>query len=397
MLDCHADCCQHKKQPAARTRRSRPESALESFVWAWRSCSSFEVLGSWPKSNLIFSPYVMASTLAALLSDPSANTATAKQVARLLHMSLLDKSLGAYFDRRDRVVPRCRNDSVHSFEMAYQVVVHDNYNKVGNEDDDEDARASLSSAARASGMPWDFKREPESSRADADKHARCYAPSFAPYEILPPGTVTESTMVLLLSVIDFEGTWKYPLDAKALGQGFFYESPCDPNTVDTIRQTGRFRVFDATKNLGAMVVEVPYQGPKDTFSLHTKDRTPEIALVLFIPTVMDGQEELERRLNLMNVIDLKETLSSLGFEAWYTDQLPPLQDSGPHAVSAANHASAFRVCTKSGAAQAMKTTSPKGRAAAGCRYSVDRPFFFVVTCSDPDVMLLLGSVKSIDW
>ncbi|KAL3219894.1 hypothetical protein MRX96_005651 [Rhipicephalus microplus] len=232
-------------------------------------------------------------------------------------------------------------------------------------------------------------------------------------------------MVLLLSVIDFEGTWKYPLDAKALGQGFFYESPCDPNTVDTIRQTGRFRVFDATKNLGAMVVEVPYQGPKDTFSLHTKvcmTELPEIALVLFIPTVMDGQEELERRLNLMNVsealsslremddveltlplfrlkqvIDLKETLSSLSFETWYTDQLPPLQDSGPHAVSAAIHASAFRVCTKSGAAQAMKTTSSKGRAAAGCRHSVDRPFFFMVTSSDPDVMLLLGSVKSIDW
>nr|XP_037275795.1 antithrombin-III-like [Rhipicephalus microplus] len=281
--------------------------------------------------------------------------------------------------------------------MAYQVVAHYNYNKVGNEYDDEDARASLSSAARASCMPWDFKREPESSRADANKNARCYVPSFAPDEILPPGTVTESTMVLLLSVIDFEGTWKYPLDAKALGQGFFYESPCDPNTVDTIRQTGRFRVFDATKNLGAMVVEVPYQGPKDTFSLHTKDRTPEIALVLFIPTVMDGQEELERRLNLMNVIDLKETLSSLSFETWYTDQLPPLQDSGPHAVSAAIHASAFRVCTKSGAAQAMKTTSSKGRAAAGCRHSVDRPFFFMVTSSDPDVMLLLGSVKSIDW
>ncbi|KAL3219893.1 hypothetical protein MRX96_005651 [Rhipicephalus microplus] len=261
--------------------------------------------------------------------------------------------------------------------MAYQVVAHYNYNKVGNEYDDEDARASLSSAARASCMPWDFKREPESSRADANKNARCYVP-----------------------VIDFEGTWKYPLDAKALGQGFFYESPCDPNTVDTIRQTGRFRVFDATKNLGAMVVEVPYQGPKDTFSLHTKvcmTELPEIALVLFIPTVMDGQEELERRLNLMNVIDLKETLSSLSFETWYTDQLPPLQDSGPHAVSAAIHASAFRVCTKSGAAQAMKTTSSKGRAAAGCRHSVDRPFFFMVTSSDPDVMLLLGSVKSIDW
>ncbi|KAL3219892.1 hypothetical protein MRX96_005651 [Rhipicephalus microplus] len=122
----------------------------------------------------------MASSLVALLSDSTANTATAKQVARLLHMPSLGESLGAYFDRRDRVVPRCRNDSVHSFEMAYQVVAHYNYNKVGNEYDDEDARASLSSAARASCMPWDFKREPESSRADANKNARCYVPSFAP-------------------------------------------------------------------------------------------------------------------------------------------------------------------------------------------------------------------------
>ncbi|KAL1446460.1 hypothetical protein MTO96_028818, partial [Rhipicephalus appendiculatus] len=35
-----------------------------------------EVLG---QSNLIFSPYAIASTMAALLSDPSANTTTAKQ------------------------------------------------------------------------------------------------------------------------------------------------------------------------------------------------------------------------------------------------------------------------------------------------------------------------------
>ncbi|XP_037509446.1 serine protease inhibitor-like [Rhipicephalus sanguineus] len=377
------------------------------------------------QGNLIFSPYAIASTMAALLSDPSANTVTAKQVAHLLHISSLDESVTAYFARRDRVVPRCRNDNVHSFDMAYQVVVHYNYHRVGNEDDDDDdARASAPTTARASRMPWDFKREPESSRADADHHARCYAPSFAPDEILPPGTVTDSTLVLLLSVIDFDGTWKYPLDAKAAGQGFFYESPCAPITVGTIRQTGRLRVFDATKNLGAMVVEVPYQGPKGTFSLHTKDKNPKIALILFIPTVMDGLEELERRLNVANVsdalsnlrevddveitlplfrakqvIDLKDTLSSLGFDAWYTDELQPLHASepGPHAVSAARHASAFRVCTKGGAAQVTKTKPPKGKAAAGRRYTVDRPFLFMVTCSDPDAMLLLGSVKRIYW
>lgn len=307
--------------------------------------------------------------------------------------------------------------------MAYQTVVHYNYNRVGNEDHDSRTSSVNRTTPRASRMPWDFEREPESSRADADYHARCYAPSFAPDEILPKGVVAESTLLLLLSVIDFEGTWKYPLDKSATDQGFFYESPRAPTTIGTIRQTGRLRVFDATKNLGAKVIEVPYQGPKGTFSLHTKDKNPKVAMVLFIPVDMDGLDELERRLNVANVsqvlcslreadgveltlplfrtkqvIDLKRTLSSLGFEAWYTDQLQPLHASepGPHEVSAAIHASAFRVCTKGGTAQVTKT-KPERRAAAGRRYSVDRPFLFMVTCSDPDAVLLLGSVKRIFW
>ncbi|KAH7962869.1 hypothetical protein HPB52_018404 [Rhipicephalus sanguineus] len=139
---------------------------------------------------------------------------------------------------------------------------------------------------------------------------------------------------------------------------------------------------------------------------------------------MDGLEELERRLNVANVsealsnlrevddveltlplfrakqvIDLKDTLSSLGFGAWYTDELQPLHASepGPHAVSAARHASAFRVCTKGGAAQVTKTKPPKGKAAAGRRYTVDRPFLFMVTCSDPDAMLLLETILCEEW
>lgn len=375
--------------------------------------------GTMQERNLIFSPYAVASTVAALLADPSANAATAKQVTRLLRLPSLDASVSAYFVRRDRVVPRCRNDSVHSFDMAYQTVVHYDYRRVANEDDDARSSTFSPTAVRASRMPWDFEREPESSRADADHHARCYAPSFAPDEILPRGTVTESTLLLLLSVIDFEGTWKYQLDATAVEQGFFYESPRAPITVGALKETGRFRVFDASKNLGAMVIEVPYQGPRGTFSLHTKDKDPKVAMVLFIPADMDGLSELERALNVANVseilcqlqemdnieltlplfrtkqvIDLKQTLSSLGFEAWYTDQLQSLnpREPGPPAVSAAIHAAAFRVCTKGAAAQKTKS-----KRKAVHHFSVDRPFLFMVTCSDPDAVLLLGSVKHINW
>ncbi|XP_049517884.1 antithrombin-III [Dermacentor silvarum] len=303
--------------------------------------------------------------------------------------------------------------------MAYQTVVHYDYRRVANEDDDARSSTFSPTAVRASRMPWDFEREPESSRADADHHARCYAPSFAPDEILPRGTVTESTLLLLLSVIDFEGTWKYQLDATAVEQGFFYESPRAPITVGALKETGRFRVFDASKNLGAMVIEVPYQGPRGTFSLHTKDKDPKVAMVLFIPADMDGLSELERALNVANVseilcqlqemdnieltlplfrtkqvIDLKQTLSSLGFEAWYTDQLQSLnpREPGPPAVSAAIHAAAFRVCTKGAAAQKTKS-----KRKAVHHFSVDRPFLFMVTCSDPDAVLLLGSVKHINW
>ncbi|XP_077554850.1 iris-like [Haemaphysalis longicornis] len=154
-----------------------------------------------------------------------------------------------------------------------------------------------------------------------------------------------------------------------------------------------------------------------------------MSLVLFRPVRMDGLAQLEESLSattitetlsklqeiddvelslplfrVKQVIDLKRITAELGFEEWNTDKVVSCAPSGSQLlpVSEARHAAAFRVCTKSGppganspSKVAGQESKKKGRAKNS--FTIDRPFVFLVTCRDPDVVILLGSVKSADW
>ncbi|XP_077554849.1 serpin B13-like [Haemaphysalis longicornis] len=172
---------------------------------------------------------------------------------------------------------------MHAFDMAYDNMVHYDHHRVcpaAQRPAPSGSSQRLFCSLHESRMPWDFDREPEPSRAEVDRHARCYAPSFEADEILPRGTVSPSTLVLLLSVVDFEGSWKYPFDTKGVSQDAFYVNPKSPISVDVIKLRTHGRFFDSSARLGATVLEVPYQEPTGLFRHHTKARRHIIGVVI---------------------------------------------------------------------------------------------------------------------
>ncbi|KAH8027852.1 hypothetical protein HPB51_010498 [Rhipicephalus microplus] len=74
------------------------------------------------------------------------------------------------------------------------------------------------------------------------------------------GRVTAASLVCMVSVVDFRGSWKQAFDDRTTTRELFHELHSRSTSVIMVHQTGRFR-FARCPDLSAMVVELPYEKP----------------------------------------------------------------------------------------------------------------------------------------
>ncbi|KAL3174034.1 hypothetical protein MRX96_011776 [Rhipicephalus microplus] len=72
--------------------------------------------------------------------------------------------------------------------------------------------------------------------------------------------ITAASLVCMVSVVDFRGSWKQAFDDRITTRELFHESDSRSTSVIMVHQTGRFR-FAKCPDLRAMVVELPYKKP----------------------------------------------------------------------------------------------------------------------------------------
>ncbi|KAH8027855.1 hypothetical protein HPB51_010501 [Rhipicephalus microplus] len=73
-------------------------------------------------------------------------------------------------------------------------------------------------------------------------------------------SITAASLVCMVSVVDFRGSWKQAFDDRTATRELFHESDSRSTSVIMVHQTGRFR-FAKCPDLRAMVVELPYEKP----------------------------------------------------------------------------------------------------------------------------------------
>ncbi|KAH9375190.1 hypothetical protein HPB48_009414 [Haemaphysalis longicornis] len=133
----------------------------------------------------------------------------------------------------------------------------------------------------------DFSQSAEQCRLTMDALVRSLTSFlFKPgQEVFPRGSVDENSLLVFLSSIRLEGTWRYSF---RLVNGDFHETSEATVSVGMMRQRGTFRMYESTE-LEVTVLEVPY-----------KNR--DVSLVILLPARVDGLTSLEKRVTASKLL-----------------------------------------------------------------------------------------------
>ncbi|XP_049527225.1 serpin B3-like [Dermacentor silvarum] len=272
--------------------------------------------------------------------------------------------------------------------------------------------ALLESNFRARIKSVDFKKNPESVRKEANKWVSDETKSKIK-ELIPPGSVTESTVFIILNAIYFKGRWAQPFDERdSKNQTFHLNSGSSVEVEMMFQSNAQFKVGQSAE-LKATLVEMPYFD--ETFSM-----------VILVPDEVEGLPFLEEQLtesrlrsalNSLAMKDnveltlpkfkleysasLKDVLSALGAKDLFSDSadLSGIFESGKASVSQVFHKAFVQVDeegTEAAAATAeigAGSTAPSDKPVT--RVVVDRPFMFLIRKNEGNVILFMGSVRKL--
>lgn len=355
--------------------------------------------------NLFFSPYSISLALAMTYAGARDNTAI--EIAETLHFTLGQDSLPPAFnalaleldsrgegpanqqgteeEEKDRFQLHVANalwgQDGYGFLSAFLDVLAENYG------------ASVQTA--------DFIDAPEQARMMINRWTSDETDGKIE-DLLPPGSITPLTRLVLANAIYFNATWKHRFD-----EGFTHDSPftlLDGNqtTVSMMKQIKRFRHAEEEGRYKA--VELPYVGD-------------ELSMVILLPAA-DQFEKFSRELNaeqvrdiLNNMVDtediylympkfeyasgfnLKATLSDLGMpEAFVfgTADFSGMDGSLELFIGDVFH-KAFVSVDENGTEAAGGTAAPMPCALA-TEVKLDHPFIFLIRDIETGTILFMGRV-----
>lgn len=418
------------KESEEEPRRALRRRSLQVAPDYMHSCLHFAVdlleslrRNSGATGNVLFSPFVLSSTLMALYNG--ARGRTADQIARAMHLGLdscsVASSLPLWYAG---LFPSWPDSHKRKFEISHdQCLVHDKSIRIAH-----GYKHWLSQWCRVEHE--DFANDPTDGVVFPTRMTTWIGAltSFSCKAAEEPAfwsEVDRTTSLFLLSLLFIKGKWR---DQFHVTRGVFHETHKKSKVVRMMSHTGHFRTSENAA-LGVRVLELPYRESKKS-------------MVILLPDESQSLRDLERKLTpqhivqcldaltdngpvsvrlpmfrLSDVVDLKQALPALGVrDAFRKDaDFSTLCDS-PNSpmVSFARHVAVFHarerssgrmpsVANAQGTANGSGTLHPSADAEGEkqdegkdeAKFTVDRPFVFLVMNSEPRAALLYGSVRKI--
>jgi serpin B len=250
--------------------------------------------------------------------------------------------------------------------------------------------------------PVDFAGSAEPSRARVNAWVSEQTNDRIP-EILPPGSITPATHLVLVNAVWFLAEWSDPFDRR-IEEAPFWVSPGHKKTVPTMVNVGPYRM---TRDAGATILQLAYKAGR-------------LAMVLAIPDRIDGLALLERRTTPAKIaswsddlrvatvrlkmpkvkiqgspVDLSGDLTKLGMDV--SDLSGIAKDVSLDAVY---HATFVQVDENGTEASAATVAGGGPMAAPGgtaklpepLEVRVDRPFLFFIVDRPSGLVLFMGRV-----
>jgi len=223
--------------------------------------------------NLFFSPYSISTCLA--MTYAGARGDTAKQMSRVLHLDQDQGKVNASFSKLQRQLSEAGNrkgielsianslwaQKGHSFLPAFLEIARGDY------------QANVNQA--------DFIIEAEAARGEINRWV-AQATKDKIQNILPPGSFTDMTRLVLANAIYFKGVWAKPYDKAETSSQPFHLSTSRRTDAPLMHHFDNVRYMEDTD---FQAVELPYKGG-------------ELSMVILLPRQADACGNLEKRLSL---------------------------------------------------------------------------------------------------
>ncbi|KAK7793749.1 hypothetical protein R5R35_000951 [Gryllus longicercus] len=246
--------------------------------------------GGGEASNVVVSPLSASAALALALQG--ARNRTAQQLARALHVA--DDARDAARGFR-ALLARTKESEQVRLRMANKVFaartfgVKDDFRRTAQEDFRADAEAV------------DFLQDTEGARQAVNAWVGNATGGLIP-ELYAKGNLEPSTLMLLVNAIFFKGNWATPFKEENTKERPFHVTPSQQVLVPTMRDIVNADTADLPQ-LNASVLQLFYNDN-------------ETKLLIFLPDEVDGFQQLENNLRLINLDEIK--FDSLAMEV----QLP---------------------------------------------------------------------------
>ena len=223
-------------------------------------------------------------------------------------------------------------------------------------------------------------------------------------ELLPDGSLTPNTQLVLTNTLYFNGKWRLPFNEKRTRSGPFYVNPDKSVDAELMHVEGDFRYH---KFADKQIIELPYGDD-------------QLSLLVLLPDTEAGMQKLESQLNLeslqnwisqlekqaVNVVipkfkvntkpKLVSALQSLGIVSAFdqkTADFSGMANTSSLCISGVIHQAEIEVSesgTEAAAGTAVIMNLPMAAGANPPKFRADHPFIFMIRDQRSDAILFMG-------
>jgi serpin B len=350
-----------------------------------------------PRTNLLFSPYSVSSALAMTLVGARNGTADQMQSVLQLTPPLAEAHCG--FGELNRWFNRAGKE--------YELTVS---NALWGERTVEFAREFLQDLAthyKAPLTPVDFQQQPEKSR-EVINDAIEAATGNKIRDLLPSGSITTLTRLVLTNAIYFKGLWQNQFSAGSTKDGLFHVATGDPVTVPMMHQREEYEYAEAMDGR-LQLTALPYRGnnlrmilllPRDDQTLAEVEQSMSAERLKGWTSALVRQSVMLRlpRFKYEFAVSLKPTLMAMGMSLPFSDEadfagMASVANTQGFYLSDVVHKAFVEVNEEGTEAAAATGVIVAARAMPDhAVFSCDRPFLFIIQDQKTQTALMMGKV-----
>ena len=259
-----------------------------------------------PSENAVFSPYSISAAFAMAYAGAAGQTAS--QMQKVMHWSEPASKIAADFTALDQILKNAQKSGALELSIANTLWPQKGYAF------QKDYLALLEGNFKTALHEADFAKQPEVERSRINQWVQQQT-SDRIKDLLPPGSLSPITRLVLANAIYFKAKWQTPFSTNSTRPAPFYLAAGGSVSAPLMAKQSDFRyaLMPSFKML-----ELPYQGN-------------ELSMLVILPDATNGLAELEKELTSAKLEAwtraLRRTAVSVFLPRFKLDFQLPLNDS----------------------------------------------------------------------